>query len=109
MTVDLTSLRVRDWMVASPPVITPHTSIAAALRLLREHGVSALPVWNAGRLVGMVDESDLLRMTPSQATTLDVYELREALEKLTVARVTQPAAGLDPETSLADAASLMLR
>lgn len=49
MTVDLRTLRVRDWMSASPPVITPHTSIATALRLLREHHVSALPVWDEGR------------------------------------------------------------
>jgi acetoin utilization protein AcuB len=109
MTVDLRILRVRDWMLISPPVITPHTSIATALRLLREHGVSALPVWNEGRLVGMVDERDLLRMTPSQATTLDVYELREVLEKMTVARLTAPVDGLTPDSSLADAALLMLR
>jgi acetoin utilization protein AcuB len=109
MTVDLSALRVRDWMVASPPVITPRTTIATALRLLREHGVSALPVWDEGGLVGMVDERDLLRMTPSQATTLDVYELREVLEKMTVARVTAPVVGLAPDTPLADAALLMLR
>lgn len=109
MTVDLSALRVRNWMVASPPVITPQTTIATALRLLREHGVSALPVWDEGRLVGMVDERDLLRMTPSQATTLDVYELREVLEKMTVARVTAPVAGLAPDTPLDDAVVLMLR
>lgn len=109
MTIDLRVLRVRDWMLVSPPVITPQTTIATALRLLREHRVSALPVWDEGQFVGMVDERDLLRMTPSLATTLDVYELREALEKMTVARVTAPVARLAPEASLADAAFLMLR
>jgi acetoin utilization protein AcuB len=108
MNVDLSLLPVREWMIASP-VITPRTTIATALRLLREHGLSALPVWDRGRLVGMAYETDLLRMTPSEATTLDVYELREVLETMTVARVTVPAVACPSDASLANAASLMLR
>jgi CBS domain-containing protein len=46
MTVDLSVLSVRDCMIASPPVITPRTTVATALRLLREHPVPALPVWD---------------------------------------------------------------
>ena len=108
MNIDLRFLPVREWMIASP-VITPRTTIATALRLLREHGVSALPVWDEGRLVGMAHETDLLRMTPSEANTLDVYELREVLETMTIARVTAPAVACPSDASLADAASLMLR
>ena len=107
MTIDARICPVRDWMIALP-VVTPRTSIATALRVLRDHGVSALPVTDKGRLVGMVHETDLLRLTPSEATTLDVYELREALERMTVGRVTVPAVACGPEATLADAASLML-
>jgi acetoin utilization protein AcuB len=110
MTVDLRILRVRDWMISSPAVITPRTTIATALRLLREHRAPALPVVADGRFVGIVHETDLLRLTPSEATTLDVYELREVLDRMTVARVIGPAnAVVALDASLSEAAALLLR
>ena len=97
-------------MVTDVPVITAQTTIAQALRLLREQGAPVLPVVSEGRLLGLVDEKTLLRFTPSEATTLDVYELREVLDKLTVGRVAAPASViLTPGASLEDAAALMLR
>jgi acetoin utilization protein AcuB len=110
MSVDLSTSRVRTWMSPALPLITPRTTIATALRLLREHRTPALPVCDGERFVGLVTEKALLRLTPSEATTLDVYELREVLDKLTVARAVEPAAGsVSPETSLAEAAALMSR
>lgn len=109
MIVDLGSTLVRDYIVTSP-VITRRTTVATAMKLLREHSVPALPVWEDGRLAGLVDERALLRFTPSEATTLDIYELRDVLDKMTVARLVTPAvAALTPNTPLADAAALMLR
>ena len=108
MIVDLSSTVVREWIVGSP-VITSRTSIATALRLLREHGLPALPVWEDACLAGLVDERALLRFTPSEATTLDVYELREVLEKMTVARAVTQAVAITPDTPLDEAARLMLR
>jgi acetoin utilization protein AcuB len=100
--------RVRDWMVSDVPVLTPQTSIGAALRLLREHHLPALPVWAKGRLAGMVDEKALLRFTPSEATTLDVYELHEVLDRMTVARVAIPASHtVDPAQLMRDAAAVV--
>ena len=109
MITDLACARVRDWMIASPPVITPQTTVATALRLLREHRLPALPVWSEDRLLGLVTEKALLRLTPSEATTLDVYELRNVLETLTVARATTPSETVTPAMPLEDAAITMLR
>jgi acetoin utilization protein AcuB len=108
MTVDFSTARVRDWMAAPLPAITPQTTIATALRLLREHGTAALPVLDGTRVVGLVDEKALLRFTPSEATTLDVYELREVLDRLTVARAAVPvSATVTPDAPLAAAAAAM--
>lgn len=110
MIAELRTSRVRTWMVPPLPTITSRTSVATALRLLREHGLPALPVSEGEHFVGLVDEKALLRLTPSEATTLDVYEVREVLEKLTVARATVPAAAVvTPETSATEAAALMHR
>ena len=110
MVVDFNASRVREWMVSSVPVITPRTTVATALRLLREHKVPALPVVAEGRLLGLVDEKELLRYTPSEATTLDVYELHDVLDKMTVGRIACPAHGsVAPDAPLGEAAQLMLR
>jgi len=110
MSVDLDAAHVGDWMAVPLPAITPRTSISTALRLLREHGATALAVLDGTRFVGLVDEKALLRFTPSEATTLDVYEVRAALEKLTVARAARPVAeAVAPDTPLAAAAAAMYR
>jgi acetoin utilization protein AcuB len=110
MPTNLSTTQVRDWLTASVPVITPKTTIATALRLLREHDVPALPVCAGTRLLGLVDEKALLRFTPSEMTTLDVYELREWLDRMTVARAVVPTpATVAPYASLGEAGAKMLR
>lgn len=110
MSVDLAAAHVYDWMIASPPVITPRTSVSTALRLLREHALPALAVCEDGRVRGLVAEKALLRLTPSEATTLDVYELREALDRLTVASAAlTPVAMTAPDAPVREAAELLVR
>ena len=110
MALDLRSGDVRSVMVTALPAITPKTTIATALRLMREHGMSTLPMVTVAGLLGLVNEKALLRFTPSEATTLDVYELRDVLDRLTVARATQaPRAIVAPDAGLGEAAALMLR
>jgi acetoin utilization protein AcuB len=104
--IDVRTAGVRDHMVFSP-VITPRTTVATALRLLREHDIPALPVCDGGRLIGLVRETGLLRLTPSDVTTLDVYELRDVLDGLTVSRVVERTPSIPPESSLEDAAAVM--
>jgi acetoin utilization protein AcuB len=110
MALDLGSAHVRSIMVTAVPVITPKTTIATALRLMREHAVSTLPVCTEARLLGLVNEKTLLRFTPSEATTLDVYELHDVLDRLTVERATvAPRAIVTSDEGLEEAATLMLR
>lgn len=103
LSLDLAKLSVRDSMVTSVPTVTYRTGIGTALRLLRESRVPALPLVENGHLMGLVFERDLLRLTPSEATTLDVYELREVLDCLNVGRVLRRVGALAPTSSLREA------
>jgi CBS domain-containing protein len=47
-------------MSTAPVTIGPDATVAAAARLMRERGVSWLPVIATGRFVGVVGRSDLL-------------------------------------------------
>ncbi len=104
--IDVRTAIVRDGIVFVP-VITPRTTVATALRLLREHDTAALPVFDGDRLLGLVRETGLLRLTPSDVTTLDVYELRNVLDGLTVGRIVEPVPAIAADASLEDAAALM--
>lgn len=54
-------LPVTKVMTADVVTLTPETSVEDALRLLDEHGISGAPVVDAeGRLVGLLDDSDLI-------------------------------------------------
>jgi CBS-domain-containing membrane protein len=57
-------MNVADIMTRSVITISPETSIADAVVLMLYQGISGVPVVdNAGGLVGMLTEGDLLRRT----------------------------------------------
>ena len=47
-------------MVRDPISVAPETPTLEAIDVMRQHEVSALPVVNAGKLVGIVSESDFM-------------------------------------------------
>jgi CBS domain-containing protein len=51
---------VRDIMERNPVTVTPETPTLEAIDIMRQHQVSALPVVNEGKLVGIVSESDFI-------------------------------------------------
>jgi acetoin utilization protein AcuB len=108
MTKELCDTRVSEWMTCSIPVVTPRTSVHAALRLVSDHGLTALPVCDKGRFVGLVSEKDLLALSPSKATTLSRFEIVSLLEKVTVGAVTRrPPATVGPGMPICEAAAMM--
>jgi CBS domain-containing protein len=53
---------VQELMTAEPVTVRPETPVKAALQLLDEHSITALPVVTSdGRIAGVVSEADLIR------------------------------------------------
>ncbi|NJL93475.1 MAG: CBS domain-containing protein [Anaerolineae bacterium] len=97
--------------MTTPAITVPRsTSLPDTDALMRQHNIRRLPVVDDyGKLVGIVSRSDVREAQPSDATTLSIYELNYLLAKLTVDRVmTHPVLTVTPETTVAEAASLML-
>lgn len=68
--------------------ITPDVPVQDALARMRRDKVRRYPVVDkTGKLVGIVTSSDLMNATPSEATTLSVWEINYLLSKITVERV----------------------
>ena len=107
---EMAGKRVSECLNPATPVVSSGTSVQDALRLVRDHGFSSLPVCDEGHFLGMVREKDLLAMTPSQATTLSRFEISTLLDKVTVGGIMKfPPATLSPDLPLREAAEIMLR
>lgn len=100
---------VQEWMTPNPIAIGPNTSLGQANRLMKEHGMRRLPVVDRGKLVGIVTLGDLREASPSDATSLSIFEIHYLLAKLTVKDImAKNVVTVKPETSVFDAARLML-
>jgi len=93
------------------PVITvePDTPVQEALNMMRRENVRRMPVTDsAGHLVGIVAERDLLHASPSDATSLSVWELNYLLSKIVVKEVmTKDVVTITEDTLLETAARIM--
>ena len=100
---------VREWMSSQPVTITTNMSITEALRVMRQNQVRRLPVLDeAGNMVGIVSESDLLYASPSPVTSLSIYEMHDLLTRLKVPEVmAQDVITTTPDTPLEEAARIM--
>ncbi|MBQ7158853.1 MAG: CBS domain-containing protein [Treponema sp.] len=79
---------VSDLMSKDVIYVNPETSVTDARALMTKENVNKLPVLDSdNRLVGIVTKNDLSKAAPSDATTLDMYELSYLLSKLKVEKV----------------------
>ena len=91
---------IRELMIPKPAVVTPHTTMPEALKLMKEKHVHRMPVVDAhGALVGIISETDLHNATPSSATLLAKITVEMLMVK-DVATVTE-------DTPVEDAARVM--
>lgn len=94
----------------SRPVIsvTPDTPINEALAMFRKEHIRRAPVMKDGKLLGIVSERDLLNASPSQATSLSVWELNYLISKVTVRNVmSKKVLTVDKDTPIEEAARIM--
>ena len=73
----------------SQPVITvkPKLPIMEALKLMKKEKIRRTPVIDSGKLVGIISDKDLLNASPSDATSLSVWEINYLLSQITVREV----------------------
>lgn len=95
----------------SRPVISIHPDmpIQDALNMMHKEHLRRLPVVDKrGKLVGIVSERDLLHASPSDATSLSVWELNYLISKITVDGImTKEVITITEDTPLEEAARLM--
>ena len=100
---------VKDVMTKKPITIEPKATILEATDLMKKNNIKKLPVLDkSGALVGIITENDLQKAAPSQATTLDMYELTYLLSKLTVEKtMTKDVKTVSSDETVEEAARIM--
>ena len=101
---------VSKWMTSNVITVDKNESLGTALRLMRSNRIRRLPVVSKGKLVGIVSDRDLRGSLPSQATSLDVWELHGLLDKLKVADImTTNVITTTPDATIEGVALTMMR
>lgn len=101
---------IRERMTRNPVLCSPDLPVNEAIDLLKREHISRIPVVDkGGKLVGIVSEDDLLRVSPSPATTLSIYEIPYLLSKVKVGEVmTKRVITVREDTPIEQAARLMV-
>ena len=101
--------RVKDWMTGKVVTISPDLTLPEAHEIMKKRKIRRLPVVEDGGLVGIITFGDLREAGPSDATTLSIFEMNYLLARLKVGEImTKDPLTVSPQTSLTDAAKLML-
>ncbi len=100
---------VRDWMTPNPITVTPKTPLTEAHRIMKEHKIRRLPVVDRDQVVGIVTLGDIREASPSDATSLSIFELNYLLAQLTLDKVmTRDPLTITSDSNIREAARLML-
>jgi CBS domain-containing protein len=117
-------LKASDIMTKDLVTVSPDMEIIKAARILLEKGINGVPVVEAGRLVGILCQSDLIAQqkklpVPSLFTLLDGFiplrstkQFEKALQKIAATTVsdamTRDPVAVGPETTVEEIATLMV-
>ncbi|MEQ8673028.1 MAG: CBS domain-containing protein [Aggregatilineales bacterium] len=103
------NIKVKDWMTEDVVSVSPDTPIAAAHQIMKKNGVRRLPVLDDGMLVGIITIGDVREASPSDATTLSIWELNYLWAQLTVGKImSKQILTVTPESSIFDVSKIML-
>ena len=78
---------VAERMTKNPITVPSTATIADAARLMKKNHFHRMLVVDNGKLVGYFSDRGIMRVSPSPATTLSRFEVRELLDKLTVKEI----------------------
>jgi len=93
-------IRISDLTIRDPIVIAPQDSVVEAAQLLAAYDIRGLPVVDGtGELVGVVSQTDLVRLWATAATDWRELRIRDVM--------TTPALTIHPAATIREAAEKM--
>lgn len=100
-------MRIKDIMTENPITVDADTLIIDAQKMMKEKNIRRLLVTENGKLVGIATQHDLLKVSPSPATSLSVWEINYLWGKMKVRDVMHKnPVSVSPETTFEEALTL---
>lgn len=101
---------VEGWMTSDVITVREDCAMMKATLIMKEKKIRSLPVVNKkGKLVGIITDRDLRTASPSEATSLDVYELNYLISNIVIKDLmTTDVVFVRPDETIEFAAILML-
>lgn len=100
---------VKDFMTKNPVYTNPKELISNIKNTMEREKISKMPVLDdSGKLVGVITKTDIKKTMPSEATSLDIYELSYLISKMTAEKVMKKnPITIQKEATIEEAAKLM--
>lgn len=101
-------MSVADYMTDKVITVSPDTKVNMAVSMMKDHQIHRLPVIDGNRLVGIVTAGTVREASPSQATSLSIYEVNYLFNKMTVKDIMEKdVQTISQDAQLEDAISTM--
>lgn len=99
---------VKSRMTSNPYTIAFDAPVTEVIELMREKNLKRVPVVHDDRVVGIITQGDLQKVSPTKATTLSIFEINYLLSKTKVSdAMTKEVISVSPDALLEEAAVLM--
>lgn len=99
---------VKNKMKTNPFTISSDQTIPEAHEIMEQYAIKRLPVIKNGKLIGVVSKTDIMRTSPSKATTFSMGEITYLLSKTKISQVmTKKPLTISSSALLEEAAILM--
>lgn len=101
---------IKDIMTKNPICVSEKASIVEAKEIMTKNNFSKLPVVDGSKkLVGIITKNDISKASPSDATTLDKYEINSLLAKLTCGKcMTKEVRTVTEDVVIEEVARIMI-
>lgn len=99
---------VADRMTKHPVSVTSNATIGEVSKLMQKNNFHRMLIIDDGKLVGYLSDRDIVRVTPSPATSLSKFEIRSLLDKLSVKDVMKTKVVTVNEDATIEEAALIM-
>ena len=105
----LDTIKVREWMTSPIVSISPSMPISKAHQVMKRNNIRRLPVVEDDKVVGIITIGDVREASPSDATSLSIWELNYLWAQLTVEKImSRNVLTVKADAPMVEAARIML-
>lgn len=99
---------VAERMTKHPVTMTSDATVGEVDRIMKKNKFHRMIIVDGGKLVGYLSDRDVMRVSPSPATSLSKFEIRSLLDKLKVRDIMQKKVVTVAENATIEEAALIM-